>query len=402
MGRKRTGHKRFRDGKWLIEIAGKHIGSFADEAHADRIQKAAEREAQGMAPDAFGDFGETWMDKRELDAQRRKRLRSFKKDRSCWNEHVVGAKFWDYPVKKITPKVVQEWIGAMFAKEAVQVIRQGTRGTVKRKTGRPLSRRVVEGALKQLKLCLDSAVIEGKIASNPARLAKLPREEPSEDDGELIVHLSLDEVAALFALNLPPLQRAVFSVAVYAGLREDELWGLRWTDLVLEGPRPQVQVRRSYDGPVKSKTSRRDTPLLPPAVAALKAWRAASPTPAIAGLVFPNADGKCHSESYTAGWRDKPRKRKGELVVTPGWRTKAGIRSVVDFKDLRHTCGCHLAQGSWTRPFSLHEIKRWLGHSSISVTERHYATLTSANLHNAVAERGFTGYKPDDFRGHTS
>ena len=37
MSRKLSGHKRFRDGKWLIEVQGDHIGSYADEDKADRM-----------------------------------------------------------------------------------------------------------------------------------------------------------------------------------------------------------------------------------------------------------------------------------------------------------------------------------------------------------------------------
>lgn len=388
MGRKRTGSKRFKDGMWLVEMAGEHLASFETETEAERFRRAAEREAQGFVPDAFAEFGEAWIDAREKDAQRRKRLRSFAKDRSCWHAHIETAKFWDFPIKKITPLVVQEWIGSMFEKEAMQTVRQGARGTVQRGLGRTISRRVVEQALKQLKLCLDSAVIAGKLESNPARLAKLPRDEVKEHDGELIVHLALDEIGQLLSFEgLPLLPHTVFTVAMFTGLREDELWGLRWQDVLLEGKRPELRVRRSYDGPCKSKTSIRDVPLLPPARAALRAWRAAQSTAPIAGLVFPGADGKCHHESYTAGWRDKPRRTAdGKRVVERGWRSLAGIRAGVHFKDLRHTCGCHLAQGSWTRPLSLMEIKRWLGHSTIAVTEKHYATFTSANLHNAIAE----------------
>jgi integrase len=74
-----------------------------------------------------------------------------------------------------------------------------------------------------------------------------------------------------------------------------------------------------------------------------------------------------------------------ELRVTPGWRSKASVRPEIDFQHLRHTCGCHLLQGTWTpRPLTMAEVSRWLGHSSIKVTERHYAALTSNNLHNAV------------------
>lgn len=396
MGREATGWIQVRDGKFIPRLRGENLGSFSTRADAQRFLTAALREDVGIAPDNFADFGAAWIDMRELDARRRKRSKSFMKDRSVWNAHIKTAKFWDYPIKRITPKVVQEWIGEMFKKHALQVI-----GKKRLVTDRLVSRRVVVQALKQLKLCLDHAVIEGKIKDNPARLVKMPRDEPNEHDGELIVHLSLGEIDALLKLELPPVTRAIFAIAIYCGLRADELWGLRWQDVIrLDGKRPTCQVRRSYDGPVKTKTGIRDVPMLPPAVDALRAYRATLQPAPITGLVFPG-DGRCHGESYNAGWRDKPQRLRGELIVTPGWRSKAGIRPEVDFKDLRHTCGCHLAQGSWTRPFTLHEIKRWLGHSTIAVTERHYATLTSDNLHSAVAEEPFAGNKRGDFGDHT-
>lgn len=396
MGREATGWIQVRDGKFIPRLRGENLGSFPTRAEAQRFLTAALREDVGIAPDNFADFGAAWIDVRELDARRRKRSRSFAKERSSWNAHVKTAAYWAYPIKRITPKVVQEWIGEMFKKHAIQVV-----GKERRVTDRLVSRRVVVQALKQLKLCLDHAVIEGKIKDNPARLVKLPRDEPDEHDGELIVHLSLSEIEKLFALELPPVQRAIFSIAIYCGLRADELWGLRWQDVLrLDSAKPTCCVRRSYDGPVKTKTGLRDVPILPPAVAALRDYRATLKPFPIAGLVFPG-DGRCHGESYNAGWRDKRYRKGDKLLCTPGWRSKAGIRTEVDFKDLRHTCGCHLAQGSWTRPFTLHEIKRWLGHSTIAVTERHYATLTSDNLHTAVADPGFTGNKRGDFGDHT-
>lgn len=402
MGREAKGWIQVRGGKFIPRLRGENLGSFNTHVEAQRFLNAALREDAGIAPDNFADFGAEWMDMRELDARRRKRMRSFKKERSSWNAHVKTAKFWNYPIRRITPKVVQEWIGEMFEKEALQTTRSGSRGTKQAKAGRLVSRTVVVQALKKVKLCLDHAVIQGKLKENPARLVKLPRDEPDEHDGELIVHLSLAEIDALFKLPLPSLQRAVFAVAIYGGLRADELWGLRWQDIVgLDGgARPTLRIRRSYDGPVKTKNATRDVPLLPPAFEALKAYRATlSPLP-IAGLVFPG-DGGCHRESYNAGWRDKPyRTADGKRKTTLGWRSKAGIRDVVNFKDLRHTCGCHLAQGSWTRPFTLLEIKRWLGHSTIAVTERHYATLTSDNLHAAVEDLPFAGNKRGDSNDH--
>lgn len=350
-------------------------------------------------------FGNAWMLAREADAHRRKRARSHKKEGSVWRAHIEAAKWYDWPLKKLSAKVIQQWVHALGEKEALAPIARKGGVVERRKTGRRVGRRVLENSLKLVKLCLDDAIIAGKLSPpNPARLVKLPRQEVSERDGELIVHASVDEISRLFALELPPMQRAVFSIAIYAGLRLDELWGLRWQDVVLDGKRPEIRVRRSYDGPCKTQTSVRDVPMLPPVVDALKAWRKAYVAPPIGGLVFPREDGRCHGESYTAGWRDK-RERRGdteEVTVTRGWASKAGLRPELTFHALRHTCGCHLAQGTWTRPFTLHEIKRWLGHSSIAVTERHYASLTADNLHNAVREaKGFTGERPENPNDHT-
>jgi integrase len=394
MGRKRTGYIRERNGRFEVWVGGEYVGIYDDEPKAQRMKRAALDEDAGKAPESFGLFAADWIDKRELAAQRRKRSRSFKRERSRWNAHVTTAKFWDLPWKRITPKAVQEWVSGLFEKEAVRVVRsQGE--TARVGTGRRVSRRVVEDALSLVKLCLDAAVVAGKFSwcnnQNPARLVIMPRQEVPEHEGDLIVHMWAEEIERLFALELPAFQRAVFTVAIYAGLRLEELWGLRWQDLVLTGKRPEIRIRKTYNGdPVKTKTSIRDVPLLPPALEALKAWKAEQATTPIAGLVFPRKDGGSHDEFYTAGWRDKPRrvtKADGtkELRVAPGWRTRAGIRPEIDFRDLRHTCGCHLLQGTWTpRPLTLAEVSRWLGHSSIKVTERHYAALTSDNLHNAV------------------
>lgn len=397
MGRKRTGYIRERGGRFEAEVAGEYLGTFDTRELAERMAKAALDEDSGTAPAAFALFASDWMDKRELAARKRKRSRPFEKERSRWRTHVETAAFWHVPIKSITPQMIQEWIGKLVETEAVQVIKRKS-GVERRPTGRTLGRRVIEDALSLVKLCLDSAKIAGKYrGDNPARVAQLPRFEEPEGDGELIVHMSKGEIAALFALALPPLQLSVFAVAIYAGLRLDELWGLRWQDLVLDGDKPMIRVRRSYDGPLKTKFSRRDVPLLPPARAALKAWKAAQVTASIGGaLVWPRDDGRCHGESYTAGWRSKT--DAGRHVT--GWRERAGIRAEIGFLELRHTCGCHLAQGSWTpRALTLHEIKRWLGHSSINVTERHYASLTSDNLHAAISgnpEYAGAALKPRD------
>lgn len=399
MGRNRTGYIRERNGRFEVEIADEFIGTYETRAKAERMRAAALAEDAGTAPSAFKVFATDWFDRREIAARKRGRARPFAKERSRWRAHVESAAFFELPMKKLTPRVFQTWIGKLSETEAMDTITFGrgeSKRTEYRKTARTLSRKVIQEALNLVQLCLDEAItmgllpgfrVDGKVQGNPARMVLLPREESRESDGELIPHLSPTEIDAVFALELTPFQRAVFAVAIYAGLRRGEIWGLRWQDLLLDGVQPELRVRFSYTAPTKTRNSRRDVPLLQPAITALKAWREAQPTRAIGGLVFPNPEGKCFSEGFDAGWRDKhQRLRDKRPYETKGVRSQAGIRAEISFKELRHTTGCGLAQGFWTRRFDLHEIKTWLGHSSIAVTERHYARLCKNDLHDAVSE----------------
>ncbi len=388
MGRKKEGYIRERNGRFEPEVAGEYLGTYETRAQAERMVRAAINEDSGATPGTFSVYASDWMDRRELAARKRKRSRAFNKERSRWRAHIETASFWDMDIKHIAknPIVVQQWIGELVHKEAVQIITYKDR-VERRPTGRTLGKRVIEDALSLVKVCLDDARIAGKYkGDNPARVAKLPRFEPAEVEleGDLVTHLWPGEIEALLGLDkLPAKQRSIFAVGIFVGLRPEELWGLQWQDVFLDGPRPCIRVRRTWSGLLKAKHSRRDVPLLGPAVRALRAWKAEQAiTPIGSRLVWPNPDGKCHGESYDAGWRSKT--DAGRHIK--GWAEKAGIRPEVDFKDLRHTCGCHLAMGTWTpRPLSLLEIKRWLGHSSIAVTERHYAAYTSDSLHDAIS-----------------
>jgi integrase/recombinase XerD len=62
---------------------------------------------------------------------------------------------------------------------------------------------------------------------------------------------------------------------------------------------------------------------------------------------------------------------------------KAGIEDLT-LHDLRRTCGCRLLQDYGA---SMEVVSRWLGHSSIVVTERCYAFLRVEDLHRAI-EKG--------------
>jgi integrase/recombinase XerD len=73
--------------------------------------------------------------------------------------------------------------------------------------------------------------------------------------------------------------------------------------------------------------------------------------------------------------------RGGKAIVDldRGFKAAAERAGVIDLQwhDLRRTCGCRLLQD---RKATIFEVSKWLGHSSVVVTERHYAFLRDEDL----------------------
>jgi integrase len=74
----------------------------------------------------------------------------------------------------------------------------------------------------------------------------------------------------------------------------------------------------------------------------------------------------------------------------------AGIADL-EWHDLRRTCGCRLLQ-DYKLPMD--RVSRWLGHSSVKVTEKHYAFLRVEDLENAIEDSQYTAPVPGD-DGHS-
>lgn len=385
MGRKKTGSVRFHRGGWEAWNGKEYLKSWPTEAEAWEVVEAAIKTDEGNPKDTLRVFGRGWIERREIEARERGKARAGLIEVSRWNTHVVSASFIDKPLSKITPKLVQQWVRALQVKHVTGAIYTGQAGKKAvrlEKRDRTLNRRTVANTLNLLALCFDEAMVEGLMSSNPARVVKLGRAAVGKHEGELVDHLTAAEIERLFALPLPPRERAFFSLAVYGGLRLGELLGLRWGDI--DGKR--IMVRRAYNSSVKSKPSVRDVPALPPVIEAVRAYRASLATPPIGGLMFAADGGSCHGPSYTMAWTDKLYRKGGQLRVREGWARKAGVIGKT-FHVLRHTCGCHLLMGTWkhwTGPLEMHDVSRWLGHSSIAVTERHYSQLSKDALTNRV------------------
>jgi integrase len=169
--------------------------------------------------------------------------------------------------------------------------------------------------------------------------------------------------------GLPAKQRAAFTVAIYAGMRAGEIWGLHWEDVDFE--RREIVIRYSFKGPTKGGRIRQ-VPMLPPVLQELERWRRRDNATRAAGLVFHARDGSAHTKGYDAQWAKT-------------WRSAAGIQPGVRFHDFRHTCASHLIMGTWGRAWRLEEVQVVLGHASRTTTER-YARLAPDSIRGVANE----------------
>ncbi len=321
-------------------------------------------------------WGAEWLDRREISG----RVRGIRQERGMWR-HVERAHFIDWELATIRTPDVNDWIEELGRTKAEDAIL----GEV-RTTDRELSPQTIRHAVRLLKQCLGEAVARDLVEANVAKKARLPKMKPTE-----FTFLSVAEIRALLTSGLSDRDQALFTLAIYSGMRRGELFALRWDDVDLE--RGMLSVRRGASGPTKSGKVRH-CPLLPPARSALRSWAKKGQT----GLVFPAPSGGEYSASYDAGWADrrwrrKTKKRGVELETTPGLKTAAGITRPVRFHDLRHTCASHLVMGTWGEAWSLEAVCAFMGHGSITMTQR-YAHLAPGHLAEKAART--VGHLPQD------
>lgn len=360
-------------------IAGERrsLGLYATAADAAAVVRAAQQQTQADGKGlTLASYGERWLERRGSDGLHR----AAPKDVSRWRTHVATAHFAGFPLRRIGRPDIVRWTRELLATEATSTSttgRAGARKTSRKGLGRKLGTQTIRNALGLLRRALADAADEGLVGANVALGVRVPRR---AEDVEPWAYLTIAEIDRVLALPLRAEQRAIFTVAMFAGLRAGELWGLRWMDVVLDEARPELVVARSYRGPTKGGRVRR-VPLLRQAREALLAWRREAPGVGEA-LVFPAEVDElgragCHSEGFDAGW-----------VAT---KRRAKVIRRVRFHDLRHTCGSHLVQGSWGVAWRLEEVREMLGHRSITTTER-YGHMAPDRLHGARSATDAAGH----------
>jgi integrase len=228
---------------------------------------------------------------------------------------------------------------------------------------------------RTLRVALKDAVLWDYLPGNPCDKARAPavhRRVHAPPDAERVRALLAASQAAGDPLH------ALWVTAAATGARVGELTAVRWRDLTLDGPtgRGALRIERTLltvragqpvFGPPKTEAGRREVALLPPAVATLRALRAARSAEALQtrgrrptgdALVFLGARGgaldrKAVARALARAW-DRAGGRRNH-----GWR----------FHDLRHYSATRMLEAH-VEPQTVAAV---LGHSRVSTTLDLYA-----------------------------
>lgn len=171
------------------------------------------------------------------------------------------------------------------------------------------------------------------------------------------------------------------AVALYAGLRKGELFGLRWIDLNFD--RASLEVERSYDLAPKNgeaRSLRLHQELLP----VLRRWKDQAPA-APGGVVFPVEPG--------AGLPLRMGNKNDDLGIVDLF-TRAGCHPPADGKPwhmLRRTWASHAVMAG----VNLYAVQKMGGWRTPSMVQR-YAKLSPDYLAGEVARMSFAPATPAD------
>jgi integrase len=347
-----------------------------------------------------------------------------------WRRIVETADFAGWPASEVNERHVRLWI----AKLAKTPIASG------RSAGQRPTRPTVASALSLLRRVYRWGAMPEReyVTHNPAERVTIGEstELKLKTNRNILDYLREDEArAVLESKKLPLRRRAMFVMLMIAGPRPKDLWRLAWDRVDWKAESIRFTSTKTA-AEVSSDYTVHPLPLL---MAVLREWWLASGRPAH-GLIFPagtRKDGtqKTFGNGYDAGWQDKRERRtrvwyvdntedgslsadstrpkkatvtgeqgkhlrrlygerrtsKGELKVTPGWRSKLGITRDVPLYALRHTCACHLLLGTplftGGRMWSREEVQAQLGHKSSDATERYMLALGIKARRAAIESR---------------
>lgn len=208
--------------------------------------------------------------------------------------------------------------------------------------------------------------VKGLITSNPWR-GDLKIFDKVEEPEKKIGYTLQEAVDMIQALDGKLCEQLFIALGGFAGLRQSEIQGLKWENISDGWLHLRQGFVRGKEGPLKSKSSKRDVPLTNGLLNALEEWRQKSGNPT-SGWVFPNETGK-----RPINLRDRARNVISKRIEAVGveWR---------GYHALRHLFGTVLT-GLTGNTLA---AKEGLGHSTQATTDAFYVGQTDNTLLNAV------------------
>ena len=255
------------------------------------------------------------------------------------------------PLEKLTTIQIQRFYNNLQKSGRVQ------RKNFPELRDKSLSPRVVRGVHTLLHNCLEQAVAERLILTNPAQGCKLPQLEkkemkilPQEKIGMYLAEAERRGLLAAFYLELT------------TGLRRGELLGLKWTDVDLD--RGVLKIQRAIsrqngkvvEAPLKTKNAYRTLPMSADAIDVLMQQRRKTGN---SEWVFPSPTGGPMSPDSVLHMLQRVLKRAGLPRIR--------------FHDLRHTFATMALQNG----VDMKTVSSMLGHYSAGFTLDTYAHVTT-------------------------
>jgi integrase len=264
-------------------------------------------------------------------------------------------------ILQVTDSHVNEWVDALLLQKHPH------------HADRTLDPYSIRNAFALLRMCFNMAIPK-LLTINPCKGVELPR-----PDDEEIHPLTPEQVNVLLAVlasfvldkasgdRSPHRLMPFYHVAIYCGLRQGELFGLRWKDVDLERKELRVagQIQRGQRARGKTKRAHRAIPL---------------PAETVRVLTWQKQNQAEERRISGKGWN------AGDLVFCSEVGTPLNPKTIGDqfdtllrrnelpdirFHDLRHTyAALSIAAG-----VDIYTLSRRMGHSTISVTADRYGHL---------------------------
>lgn len=318
------------DGVLATVKSGLKSAAEAEEyAKAYRKIRAAKVLRRGMG---LAEFGPNFFDEREA-----RGLRDVPNERNRWANHVTEDPIGRIPLSALTRADVVGWVARLEK--------------------RRLAKQTIKNIFNLVRSAIQEALDRGLLERNVALDVRVRRGRQDASVEDLGGVLDPEEQKRLLAACETPAQAARVAFCLLTGVRLSEATWLRWEDVDLAAK--SVRIRTSRRGLATKSGLVRRVPILEPLLPILE--------------TLPRS-----SEWVFTGRRGERTAAGKALVGAVSWRElkkRAGITRRVRWHDLRHTCATSLLGGWWGRKWTLEEVCKFLGHSSVTVTERYARKL---------------------------